>query len=278
MTWHFHPNRILQTRSNMPSPIHPSLVVTLISLAAFSADGALISGVGGSTVTSVDLTAAGSTHWAAWNRSSNTNVTSASANYTKTGGTGTISAITTTNPSAIVGPPAYAATVRGTNSSSSYPVNPVFTWSSSDSSSSAPSFMSGIFHTTLTQDLHGVHFSITDLPALAEGLAYRINVYATSYNGASTITLTSGTAFATLNGETKSTGRTKTTNLFEFNYNPDSPSTVLDVDLRLSGDFGDSGHAAIQGVAISVIPEPSTSLLAFAGVAASLLRRNRKNA
>jgi hypothetical protein len=273
------PNRLFQTRPNMPFPIHPLLVVTLIFLAAFPADGALISGVGGgSTVTSVDLTAAGSTHWAAWNRTNTTNVSSASPNYTKTGGTGTISAITTTNSSAIVEPAAYAATVRGTNSSTSYPDSPVFSWSTMDSSSSAPSFMTGIFHTTLNQDLYGVHFSITDLPALAEGLAYRINVYATSYNGASTLTLTSGTAFATLDGEAKSTGRTKSTNLFEFNYNPDSPSTVLDVDLRLSGTFGDSGHAAIQAVAISVIPEPSASLIAFAGLGTALLYRNRKQA
>lgn len=245
-------------------------------LFASTAPAAVLIPAGVSVVTSVDLTAAGTSDWAAWHRGNNGEVLSASPTYRMNGGIATISAITTTNPSAITEPTEYKNVVRGTSSSNNYPKN-VFTWTNAVAGTAAPDHLTGIFHATLRQSLYGVQFSISNLPLLTEGQHYRINVYGTSYNGSSSITLTSGSLNATLNGASKGSGNNdKTTNLFAFDYNPDSASNSLLVTLISNGTVTNA-HAPIQAVAISIIPEPSSAILpVFGGIALATLRRRRK--
>lgn len=255
----------------------PLLSFGCVLLSVGAAQAAVLSAVDVEVVSSVNLTTTGTTDWAAWHRGNNDNIASAAPNYRKSGGAATISAITTTNPGAITGPPSYAGTVRGTNSSGNYPASP-FSWSDATGGAAGPTtYLSGIFHTTTAQSVHGVQFSISNLPALASGETYRITVYGTSYGNASTLTLTNGLLSAFLNGEPKETGNgSKTTNAFAFDFNPDSEADVLTVALRLSGSpLNANGHAAIQAVSISVIPEPATPLLAFAGAALIVSRRKR---
>jgi hypothetical protein len=250
------------------------LLPPLLGLLVSSASGAVLSrnGTVGTAVSSADLTAAGTTNWAAWNRSNST-VASAAPNYRMAGGTGTISNATTTNPAAITGPPNYAATVRGTESLASYPDN-VFSWSNAVGDVAPPAQMAGVFHSTLDQTVHGVMFTLTDLPALADGQFYRINIYGSSFAGTGTLSLTLGDLTATMSTNPHGVGDdSKVTDLFAFDYNPDDEDAELVIAMTLTTDTGNSAHGLIQGIAISAIPEPSLSLLSLAGCVFLFQRR-----
>lgn len=246
-----------------------ALICAGMSLGALQfANAATLSGAGVTNgVTGINLTSIGTTNWAAWNSDVNPDPTPA-ADYRKATATGTISAISTTGGSAVV---------RGTGSTAAYPTG-IFTWSTSDSNGSlaAPTTMAGLFHETLEQTTNGVHFTITGLPTLLVGQSYLISLYASAFNGGAQATASfTGLTSVSLDGVTHD--GTKNTDRFQFLYTPDSTASSLDLAVKLINNTSgaDSSHALIQAVAISIVPEPSVSVLGALGLLGLLKVRRR---
>ena len=221
----------------------------------------------GTTVASVDLSSYGTTNWAAWNTRSNTLGTEGFAPFaTKSGGIGTISPVTFAGDS---------SNARGTTSLGAYPAT--FSWTTADATGgiAAPGdgILTGIFAGTVADTGSGVTFNITNLPPLTGGQNYLVSVMTTTFRGTATLTATSGVL--TPPGQTTPThGETKSTEVSSFLYNPDLATDSVAFTLIHTSASG-SSHSAIQAVAISIIPEPSTALLALGGMMAATFRRRR---
>jgi len=220
---------------------------------------------------SVDMSALGTTNWAVWNVRTNSTTTSINATATKNGGLGIISAITPTGVS----------NVRGTSSiDGNYPPN-TFTWTTLDATGSVapPSdgIVAGVFQSPLNNVGTGVRFSIQNLAPLAAGQYYLITVLATGYQAVNTLTATVGGD--SVSQDSSSFGNSKTTDSFQFHYEPTSSSDQIDFTYTIKTDTNTDqalSQAVIQGVTISIVPEPSSALMALAGGLAFLGYRRRK--
>ncbi len=206
----------------------------------------------GVSIADVYLSDAGDTNWAAWN-TTQTGQSSISATQSKKAGTGTISDML----------PSGGTDVRGTSTTGGYSSTD-FTWTTTDetSNSVAPGsgVITGIFNGTLNSAV-GVTFNITDLPTLTGGLLYQVNVYTTAYyaQGSFNAVIGAGTPTPTQLGNSHTSN--KYTDYFSLAYNPDGLSDVLNItfaDNRSHSNTNNFDHVAIQAVAISVIPEPSS--------------------
>lgn len=202
-------------------------------------------------VSSVDLSAIGTTNWAVWDSRSNPDSTPSPDFHMGSGTTGLISGISRTTGSG----------VRGTENTGSYPSG-VFTWSNGNNNT-VPAQITGMF-TTTDQTVAGVQFTITELPVLTDGQYYQINLYGSAYNGTAQVTATLGALTQSITGT--ATGGTKNIDLYQFLYNPDNQNDVLTLSSILFVDDGDSAHALINAVAISIVPEPSSALIAGFGI------------
>jgi PEP-CTERM putative exosortase interaction domain len=226
----------------------------------------------GANTTSANLSSLGTTNWAVWNVRANGTTSSISATASKNGGLGTISGITFTG--------ADATSVRGTDSLGNYPSN-IFTWTAVDAtgSTAAPSDgkIPGVFQSPLNFVGTGVKFSIQNLPPLAAGQYYLITVLGSGYQAINTLTATVGSD--SVSQDSNSFGNSKTTDSFRFHYEPTSISDQIDFSYTIKTDTDAVqalSQAVIQGVTISVVPEPSSSVMALVGGLAFLGFRRRK--
>jgi len=211
-------------------------------------------------MSSVNLTAEGTSNWAIWNSRTNPDTTPAPDFFMAGETTGSISEISRTSGSG----------VRGTDSLTSYPTG-VFTWTNSNDNT-VPDQISGMF-TTTDQTTIGVQFSITDLPALSGGLVYQINVYGSAFRGRAEVTASVSSLTAVVDGITKA--EAKAVEQYQFFYNPDSAIDVLTLRSLLEVDNGSNAHALLYGVSIAVVPEPSSLLLSAFGLLSILGLRRR---
>jgi hypothetical protein len=227
----------------------------------------------GANTTSANLSALGTTNWAVWNVRANGTTASINATASKNGGLGTISGITFTGTG--------ATSVRGTDSLGNYPAN-VFTWTTGDAtgtSTTAPSDgkIPGVFQSPLNLVGTGVRFSIQNLAPLAAGQSYLVTVLASGYQSINTLTASVGGQ--SVSQDSNSFGNAKTTDSFRFQYEPTSISDQLDFSYIIKTDTDDAqslSQAVIQGVTISIIPEPSSALMALIGGISTLGFRRRK--
>lgn len=226
----------------------------------------------GSNTTSANLSSLGTANWAAWNVRTNGTTSSIAPTATKNGGLGTISGITFTG--------AEATSVRGTDSLGNYPSN-VFTWTTSDATGSvaAPSDgkLPGVFQSPLNFVGTGVAFSIQNLPPLTAGQYYLVTVLGSGYQAVNTLTASVGGQ--SVSQDSNSFGNSKTTDSFRFQYEPTSISDQLDFSYTIKTDTESTqslSQAVIQGVTISIVPEPSSALMALVGGIATLGVRRRK--
>jgi hypothetical protein len=231
-----------------------------------------ITSAGSEQTGGINLTGLGSVNWAAWH--SNTPATTTFAELspfaTKTASVGTISGLTPRGTSTLV---------RGSDTFTSY--RNVITWSDGTAAVPNAGLLSGGFGTNVNAFNNGVGFSITNLVPLALGQTYQINVLAAAFNGGGTMTATTplgaGTSTATQAGTVRDNSNTRNTELFQFSYSPDSITDTLNLTYVLSVDgSGASSHVLIQGVGISIIPEPSTALLLISAATIGLARRTRR--
>ncbi len=214
----------------------------------------------------INLSTLGTTNWAAWDPRSASEVASITPTATMLSGQGTISAISATN----------GGTVRSTTETSIFPAAVDFTWSNGTVAPPSDEILTSVFHSTFETTDIGTRFSISSLTQLAAGQTYLIHVFTSSYRGTSTLTVSDGTNSLSLAGGTK--GTTSHPDWYQFEYNPSSPADVLTIsNILTTNGNGATSRSMIQGVAISVIPEPSAALLGGIGAvaAASLRRRSR---
>ena len=246
-------------------------IVGVVALSSFSANGASLANVssaGASAGTAVNLTTVGSSGWAAWELpDGTTGGTSYSPFATKNGGLGTISAITRLGGGALRSPGA-------DNSSQS------FSWTTSDATGSVASpadkRLSGVFSATLSTQGQGVSLTLTNLAALTGGQTYLITLYGYSYGARGQATASIGaTSVNQLSANINTTVRNA--ELYQFSFNPDSTDDVLTLAYAISSAGNDANaHTAIQAVAISIIPEASSAVMALAGATVLLARRKRR--
>jgi hypothetical protein len=240
-----------------PLPIFSLLLlyptVEAATLTAVSSDATELS--------SVDMTTEGTLNWAIWNSRSNPDSSPGADYFMNSGTTGTISEISRTTGSG----------VRGTDSVTSYPQN-IFTWSNGNSNT-VPERVTGMF-TTTDQTTIGVQFSITNLPSLTNGEVYLINLYGSAFRGTAEVSAVSGTLLAKVTGLAKT--ESKKVERYQFHYNPDSTEDVLTLQSLLKIDDGSNAHALINGVSISIVPEPSPMILGGMGMLSLMAVRRRK--
>ena len=248
-------------------PIPFALVTILSSLTAVNA-ATLTSLTASTNITSgtVNFTTLGTVNWAAWDPRSASEVSSISPTASMLSGQGTISAISSTN----------GANVRSTTATTIFPTTVDFTWTNGTAAPASDELLTSVFHSTFETTNIGTQFTISSLNQLAAGQTYLIHVFTSSYRGTSTLTVSDGTNSLSLVGGTK--GTTSHLDWYQFEYNPSSPADVLTItNLLTTNGGGADSRSMIQGVAITTIPEPSSTLLSGVGAfaAVSLRRRSR---
>lgn len=229
------------------------------AFAAVGHSAVLTGNVNTSPEANANLTIAGSLDWAIWNRTSNINSVPTNEPVDGPNLIGNLSAVGTT------------ANVGGFGGSTQ-----TFTYTNG---ANAPTSVSGVTmglatNATLETLGNGVELSISGDPTKI----YSINIWATGYRGEGTLTasLAGATPVSLLSG---TFGNTKSPVLFTLTFQPNSALDLLNVRFVLStnGD-GASSHVGIQAVTMSVVPEPSATLLLAGGLLAMTLFRRRGKA
>lgn len=219
--------------------------------------------------TATNLTTIGTINWAAWDYRTNAASLSFAPTTVKTTGVGTISAITSTN----------GVNARGHTNMDSYEATGVFTFTDGTGLAAASdALIGGIFNSGLDQTSNGVQFTIGNLAPLIGGQLYQINVYSSAYRGTATVLATLGGTSVSQAGNPNASPTDQTPDLFQFFYNPDTIGDILTISTLLSANTttNDSSHASILAVAITVVPEVSSTMLVLLGGSGLLGIRRRK--
>lgn len=222
--------------------------------------------------TAVDLTATGTTNWAAWD------IQTSASPTTPRSPSNTLSTAISSGAAGYISPLAGVGGATGNIQGSSTLGSGFFTYSNGVSPASFPAAKFGTaFNTTLDSVGTGLSFSVTGNPANL----YRVSVWATGFNG-------QGTMIASLNGATSIQLVTQTfingkaPVLFTFDFQPDSAGDLLNLSYTLTtdtpngtGTTGSNSHVAIQAVTVAIIPEASSAmaLLGSLGMLGLIRRR-----
>ncbi len=245
-----------------------------LSLTAVSsfASGAVLQGTvlnTGLPATAV-LDPAGVVNWAAWNNTSNSNISTATASNLLSGGPtvgqpGYISSITSSGTVTNGSPLAHY--VRGAGSATQ-----LFSWTGR-SAATVGYILDASLATAPAGE--GVKFTVTGGTALAPGEFYRVSIWATGFEATGVLTATLANA-TTITLESQAYSTTKTPTLFTIDFLPDSATDLLGINYATKNSAsGASSHVGIQAVSIIVVPEPATAALALSS-GLLLLRRRRK--
>jgi len=223
--------------------------------------------------TAIDLTATGTTNWAAWDIQASAGATTPRAPTNTLGPA--LSPGTAGYISALTGVGGATGNLQGSATLGSGFFN--YTNGVSPVSLGAAAKFGTAFNTTLDTVGTGMSFTVTGDPTKV----YRVSVWATGFNG-------QGTLIASLNGATNIQLATQTfvngkaPVLFTFDFQPDSATDLLNLSYTLttdtpngSGTTGSNSHVAIQAVTVSVIPEPSSALALVGGLGMLGFRRRR---
>tara|TARA_R110002050_G_scaffold69452_1_gene150267 strand:+ start:117 stop:875 length:759 start_codon:yes stop_codon:yes gene_type:complete len=243
--------------------------VLLSAISAWATSGyaaVLVGNVEVNPATSVTFSSGDTVDWAIWDTTDSTAVGSISSTNTQSGGAGLISAIT---PFSTVS--ASPNTIRGVGGTTQE-----FSYSNGTSPTAQSNASLGfVANSTLATAGRGVQLSIIGDP----GQLYQVNVWTVGFAGqgemraslhnASTVVLSSE-AFG-------SNGVNKASNLFSFEFMPDSISDLLTLSFHLQASgIGANGHVGIQAVTISAVPEPASCVLLLGLGGLTLAFTNRR--
>ncbi|WFB37845.1 PEP-CTERM sorting domain-containing protein [Kiritimatiellota bacterium B12222] len=218
---------------------------------------------------STDLTAEGTTNWAAWH-SFERGQSSISPAFIKKSGMGNISDIE---------PEFGGYSVRGRESTSLDMSQ--FYWSASDEANdlAGPSDrrITGVYNEDDHSTDSGLGLSISDLPYLAGGQYYQVNLYTTSYYGYGKLYASVGSGPLITQMGNGAVGD-EYTEYFSVAYNPDNSAEVLNFTYLLDQKHPDYSvnFVSIQAVTLQVIPEPSTFWFLGGGLMWMVVRRWRR--
>jgi hypothetical protein len=217
--------------------------------------------------TSVNLTTDGSLDWAIWNTTSSTALASIGATNAKSGEPSLFSAITPYATTAVA-----TNFVRGVGGATQ-----LYSYTDGISPTSQTNSALGfVANSTLATAGRGVQLSITGDPAQV----YRVDIWTVGFAG-------QGEMRASLNGATPVTllseifgtsGTNKASNLFTFEFQPDSVSDLLNVSFHLrANDIGANGHVGIQAITVTAVPEPAALALTLGGLGLVLMRTRARS-
>lgn len=248
-----------------PSLLSLSLILTsTTSYGAAVLTGSVNTAPGHATAgTAIDLTATGTTNWAAWDIQTNASPTNPRsptntfASALSPGTAGYISELSAVGGNELI---QGSSTVGSAFFNYSNGVSPV--------SLPAPAKFGTAFNTSLDSAGTGLSFVVVGDP---QNL-YRVSVWATGFNG-------QGTLIASLNGATslelvsQTFVNGKAPVLFTFDFQPENASDWLNLTYTLTtdtangtGTTGSNSHVAIQAVTVAVIPEASTAMTLLGGL------------
>lgn len=256
----------------------PGLLALSLVVTSATGHGALLLGSvntspGTTTAgTAVDLTATGTTNWAAWDIQASAGATTPRAPSNTFGPA--LSPGTAGYISALTGVGGTTGNLQGSATLGSGFFN--YTNGTSPVSLGTAAKFGTAFNTALDSVDTGMRFTVTGDPLNV----YRVSVWATGFNG-------QGTLVASLNGATNIHLATQTfvngkaPVLFTFDFQPDSATDLLNLSYTLttdtpngSGTTGSNSHVAIQAVTVAIIPEASSAMVFIGGLGMlSFLRR-----
>ncbi len=214
-----------------------------------SAEASFITGAT-ATPSSVNLTTTGATTWAIWDDQNGTSQTAPyAATNTKNINSGLISGM-----SALTGSP---RGITGTFPSATY------SYTDGVSPTSNSSVIGAVIDSNVGSVGDGVKLTITGSPGVTE--MADIFVVGFDATGQLTASLSDGTTY-TNSSFTYSGSRTMSEYILTFQPPATGPST-LTVSYAVSALNGASSNVGIQGVALSLVPEPSAFTLAGIGAA-----------
>jgi hypothetical protein len=241
------------------------LAVTLCAITSTAASAALLTGTVNTSLSSPqDISAAGTLDWAIWNNTNTATGTSFAPTNVKLTSPGLISNITS----------ATADAVRGVGS-----LTQTFSYTDGTSPNTLTnSTMGGIISNGIGVANTGPKFTVTGNP----GTEYIVSIWGSGGNGSAVGILT-----ASLNGapdvvlsSQAYTARNGT--LFTIHFKPDLVTDLLNIKYLVSpATVGNNQFTAIQAVAVSAVPEPSSIALGVGGLAivfGKRLWRNRRTA
>lgn len=244
------------------------LAVPLLPTASHAATVANVTSAGVPASGVIDLSAAGTLNWAAWNSRVNDTAPAMVPYAIKSGGTGLIGDLL---------PGASSTNVRGTSTVTSFVST--FTWAGGTAAITGDGILTGGFGgSNLNSTGNGVTFTISGLAPLAVGESYLISVYGAAFNvttATMTATATGATPVSQLSQDAGNTNQ-RLTELYQFSYAPTLGTDTLNIRYALTTDgSGANSHVTLQGVAISVVPEPAAALLGGLGAIGLIVRRRR---
>lgn len=161
---------------------------------------------------------------------------------------------------------------RGSSAPTKPPYDFVFADGTSPLSGTVENLI-GIFNTTLGTDAIGKGVQL-DVTAPSAG-PFAIYVWATSFNAASTLTVTAGTDVDSETFPAQTAGSRSPGKLFTINIAPDSTGQSFNIRLVQTSSSDDFSNVSISAVAVAV-PEPSSALLIMGLSSFALVRRRSR--
>lgn len=220
--------------------------------------------------TSYNLTSYGALDWEVWKKANGSNsAANAIATNSKAGGTALSDLFT-------VG----ATSAAGFRASTTSTPNWDFTYT--DGTTAGPTDdANGVFHDTTGSAGKGVGLTVT-LPTTG---TYRITLFVAGYNTTTLLTASlAGATTVTNSSFTPLVSDPKNMAIFQIDATADSINDVLNLQIvntalsnpTTSSTIPDSnGHVMISAVAVQLIPEPSSAVLALGSLAGCVLIRRR---
>lgn len=239
-----------------------SLGLLALGMTAAS-DGATISigdAVSSASNVTYDISSYGALDWAVWQKAAGTNAAYNVATNSKNGATAVSDLF-------LVG------TGSGFRASTTSTPNWDFTFTDGTSPTAGTiSDANGVFHPTIGSSGKGVGLTVT-LPTTS---TYRITLFVAGYSTTSNLAVSLAGA-TTLNNTsfTPVVSNPKSMAYFTIDATADTAGDVLRLEFTNTSATSSDSHVMISAVAVQMIPEPSSAMLALGTLAGGLLVRRR---